>query len=206
VIFRRCTGTRTALFICQKAYGKAFFAYRMPFVLRKLKRCDDFHFDEDVLRQSLDSNAGACRLFGEILAVDGVERGEIAHIGEEAGGLHGVFKRGTGFFEDGGEVLHDLLCLLGDVCTVDVARCGVDRNLTGGEEHIAANDGLRIRADGCGGFLCIDFLQHDITSFRHTASRRVYIHHSDFWRFRQVLLFTRQGHRMLRCIFRNRPP
>ena len=148
MIFRRCTGTRTALFICKKAYGKAFFAYRMPFVLRKLKRCDDFHFDEDVLRQGLDGNAGACRLFGEILAVHLVDNAEIADIDHKHGRLDNVLSLAASRLEHREQILDALLRLLGRAAGNKCAGRRVQRKLAGDKYKTVCFDRLGPTAPG----------------------------------------------------------
>ena len=70
----------------------------MPFVLRKLKRCDDFHFDEDVLRQGLDGNAGTSRVGSKVLCIDCVESGKVAHIRQTTGGLEDLLCAAAGSF------------------------------------------------------------------------------------------------------------
>ena len=60
---------------------------------------DDLDLHQDVLGKRLDCHAGASRLANEILTVNAVECGKIAHIGKETGGLINPGK-GRGMTDD----------------------------------------------------------------------------------------------------------
>ena len=77
-----------------------------------------------------------------------VKGDKIRNVGKEAGGLDGVGHRGARLAQHSSQVFHHLLGLLGHGLAGDLAAGGVNADLARGEDHIAANDGLRVRANG----------------------------------------------------------
>ena len=107
---------------------------------------------EDALGQVLHGHAGAGGLRGEILGIDLVEGGEIAHVGQEAGGLEHLVEAGAGGFQDGAHVLAALLRLGGDAGG-HLAGGGVHGDLAGGIDKTVHFKTLGIGTDGAGGVL-----------------------------------------------------
>lgn len=89
--------------------------------------------------------------------VDGVDGGEVGHVLDEQGGLHGAVDVGPRRAENGGQVAEDLFGLGLDPGG-DGAAGRVHRDLTGDEDEIADALGLGIGADGGGGLVRVDAL------------------------------------------------
>ena len=100
--------------------------------------------------------------------IDRIERGEICHIGEEAGGLHYIFHGQACRSEDGFHIFRRLFCLRFHRVAGELARSGVDAQLAGAEYQISRADSLGIRTDSG---RCVvrmnDF--HTMTSFVNPA-------------------------------------
>ena len=104
---------------------------------------DALDFDEGVFGEGFDGHGAAGgEGFGKVLGVDFVHRGEVAHVGEEDGGLHDVGEAEAGGFEDGGGIFDGLFRLLLDAAFGEGAGGGIDGELTRDEdETVAAVDG-----------------------------------------------------------------
>ncbi len=79
-----------------------------------LPLCSGLDLAEDALGQGLYGHAGAGGFRGEELGAGLVEGGEIAHVGQEAGGLEDLVKTAARSGQDGPRVLAALLRLGGD--------------------------------------------------------------------------------------------
>ena len=109
--------------------------------------CDDLDLYEAILRQHLHSYGRACgEGTRELLLIDGVHSSEVAHISEEARGLDDLIDGEASFSEDRVDIAEDLLGLSGDAFG-ELARSGIDTELTRCEEHISDADSLTVRAD-----------------------------------------------------------
>ena len=85
----------------------------------------------------------------ELLLIDGVHSSEVAHISEEARGLDDLIDGEASFSEDRVDVAEDLLGLSGDAFG-ELARSGIDTELTRCEEHISDADSLTVKAIAAG--------------------------------------------------------
>ena len=132
---------------------------------------DDHDLAEDVFRKSLDCHAGARGLRGEIASVDLVERGKIAHIREETGGLDCFFEACACRLKYCAEVFADLLGLRGDISGFDRSACGVNCNLPRRENDISDLYCLRIRSYCLGGVFCVDFFHYYFLSALPPAAK-----------------------------------
>ena len=83
--------------------------------------------------------------------VDGVECGEVRHVGEEAGRFDNVFKSASGGFQHRRDVAADNLGLFGNIAGAHRAGRGIKRELSGAIQCVAGEYRLRIWADGLGG-------------------------------------------------------
>src|SRR5699024_12130951 len=82
---------------------------------------DRLYFTEDSLRKSLYSNAGARRIACEVFSVYFVERSEVSHVCEEAGCFNYICERCPLALQKSAYIFHNLLSLLCDVGTYDLA-------------------------------------------------------------------------------------
>ena len=119
---------------------------------RGLEFGDDFDLDQGVLGEGGDGDGGAGRgwyAFGcEILGVDGVHGGEVAHVLEEDSGFDDVDEVHACLLEDGFEAFAGAGGLLGDAAGDHLAGDGIECDLAGGVEGVADADGLGVGADG----------------------------------------------------------
>ena len=82
----------------------------------------DFNLDLGAERQSCNLYTGASRsLFGEILSVNAVECCEIVDVRQETGGLDNAVEGYAALCQNVLKVLHDLLSLLLDGSSLDLA-------------------------------------------------------------------------------------
>src|SRR3712207_5427175 len=103
----------------------------------RLLRCDHLDLHETTLGQSLDGYGRACgEGSGEVLLVDSVHRCEVAHISEEAGRLDYLIEGKSCLVEDRLEIAKYLLRLCCDVRADEVARLGVEPELTGDRKSV----------------------------------------------------------------------
>ena len=110
--------------------------------------CDALNFQLCAHRQRCNLKAGTSRCtFGEVLAVNLVECCEISQISQEAGGLDDAVHADTALSQNSLQVLHNLLSLLLNGGTLDLAGLGVQRNLTRSKDKLLGLDGLRVGAD-----------------------------------------------------------
>ena len=86
--------------------------------------CDGLDFDESAGGKVGDFDAGAGRLRGEVLGVDGVERREVVDIIQETGRFEHVVEVGACGFQDFAEVLADLVGLALDRGVDDLPSAG----------------------------------------------------------------------------------
>jgi len=80
--------------------------------------------------------------------VEGVDLGEVGHVGEEDGGFDDIVQGAILGGEEGGDVGEDLLGLAFDILGFDFAGGGIDGDLAGAENEGAGFDGLGIGTDG----------------------------------------------------------
>ncbi len=88
--------------------------------------------------------------------VEGVKGGEVGHVFEEDGAFDHVIEGEARAGEKAFDIGEDLEGLAGEVGGVDFAGGGIDGDLAGREEEVAAADGLGVGTDGGGGVGGID--------------------------------------------------
>ena len=98
----------------------------------------------------LHSHAASGGLGDEVLSVNGVERGKVCHIRQEAGGLDHFAHIGAGSFYDGPNILAALVGLGGDALG-HLAGGRVNGNLSGGDDQVTEFVALGVGADGARG-------------------------------------------------------
>ena len=109
---------------------------------------DELDLAEDVLGKGLDRDAGAGGLAGEVLAIDGVEGAEVAHVGQEADGLDDVLETEAVLLQQSLQVAADAVSLGLDGGAFDLAGLRDDGDLAGGEQEAVGGNGLGLGADG----------------------------------------------------------
>ena len=129
-----------------------------------LKLGNGLDFAEHALGQGLDGYAGASGLGDEVLGIDSVEVSKVAHVCQKADGLDDVLKLGAAGLQNGLDVFAGLLRLGGDALA-HAAVGGVDRDLAGAEDEVAADVALGVGADGGGGLFGTDD-EHDDSSLQ----------------------------------------
>jgi hypothetical protein len=70
------------------------------------------------------------------------------HIGQEDGGLQYMRKIATGCLENGFQVFHNLMRLIGQGSIVQLSGRRIDADLSGNVEQVAVSDGLVVWTDG----------------------------------------------------------
>src|SRR5581483_186337 len=147
----------------------------------------DLHLRPHRQRRDGDGGAGGIGL-GDVGLVDLVDGGEVAHAGEEDGGLDDVREREARGTEDCLQVLERLAGLRGDVAGDQLAGGGIERDLAGDEDEVAAFDRRGIGADGLGlrrgdGFLGHRSLPQPARcgAILVQASIRPFTDSTDFW-------------------------
>lgn len=116
---------------------------------------DGFDLAEDALREGLHNDATAGGLGGEVLCIDFVEGGKIAHVSQEAGGLDYVVKGSAGGLQNGADVFTALRCLGSDPFrNASVRRIRRDR--AGGEDKAVYGKCLGVGTDGARCKCCFD--------------------------------------------------
>ena len=131
-------------------------------IYAKLSFCDNFNFAKSALGKILCRNAGTCGKADEVFRINGVECREICDVCKEASRFYNVFEAHACFCENCLEVFANLLCLCNDVVACKRAGCGIETDLTGGEEEFTSINCLRIRTDSCRCFRCADFFHNKI--------------------------------------------
>ena len=108
---------------------------------------EHFDFNQPAEGQFLDRHAGTGgRILGEYFGVFRVDQREIRHVGNEHGGFDHVFDARPGCGEKGPDVLQALFRLGRDTFG-ELARGGIDAELSGAVQGLAGADGLGVRAD-----------------------------------------------------------
>lgn len=120
---------------------------------------DGFDLDQAALRQrrNLYAAARGQGIGSEVLRVNGVDRGEIVHIGKEDERLGDVSHAQAGFRKDRLDIFERELCLRGHVRT-EQSGSRIHTQLARGVYDAPRVDALRIRADGGRRFSCFDLL------------------------------------------------
>ena len=118
---------------------------------------DDLDLAERARRQRLDGEAGTGGFARKVACVDLIECGEVRDVREEAGRLDNACEIRAGGCEHGAEVFADLLCLRVDCSCRDLARSGINADLSRGIDEIADPHGLAIWAEGGGGVGAVDY-------------------------------------------------
>ena len=116
---------------------------------------DGFDLAQDALGKRAHRNAGARGLAGEVACVDLIEHAEVAHVGEEAGGLDDLLRAASCGLQNGHDVLAGLLRLGLDPLG-DAAVGGVDADLAGRKDKTVGDEALGVGADGAGGLVGAD--------------------------------------------------
>src|SRR3989475_12810 len=109
---------------------------------------DALDLDPQPTRQRRDADRRARGpVVAELLRVDLVHGREVAHVGEEHGRLEHMREIRARRREDGREVVEDPRRLDLHVALDGLARRGVEPDLAGAEDEVAAPDGLAVRPD-----------------------------------------------------------
>lgn len=117
---------------------------------------DEFDFYQGALGEVLDGECAACRVgCGEVLGVNLVHGAEVGDVTEENGGLYHVLEIESLTLEDGTGVLEALVSLLLYASLGECAGLRDDGQLARYENEVAGTDGLAIRSDGGGCFVCV---------------------------------------------------
>ena len=96
-----------------------------------------------------------------MLGIDLVHRSEIGDVGQKDRGLNDVIGRSSSSGQQVLDILQRLLGLLGR-CLGKLAICGVDAQLAGKGQHVAALNCRGIRSQRCGGIVGDNcFFGHD---------------------------------------------
>lgn len=123
------------------------------------------YFDESALGEAQSADAGACRLGGEILAVNGVECCEVVDVMQEACGLDYLCQIGASFGKYCLEIFAYLLGLRFYSAFSDVAGSRNYCDLTGGVNHVAYYLCLGVGSDCCWGIVGVNVF-HSCSPFR----------------------------------------
>jgi hypothetical protein len=116
-----------------------------------LKGGHDLDLDEGTEGEGGDLNGGTSGfVVAESLGVEGIDFGEIGHVGEKDGGFDDGRESEALGGEEGGDVGEDLTGLAFDIGGVDFSGGGIDGDLAGAEEEAAVLDSLGVGADGGG--------------------------------------------------------
>lgn len=112
---------------------------------------DQLDLHARVLRQRLHGEGGAGGEGSlEELSIHLVHLGKVGHVGHENRRLDYVGHRQALGGKDSLGVVEALAGELLDAALSEVARGGVDGELTTDEHYVAGTNGLAVRADGCG--------------------------------------------------------
>ena len=140
--------------------------------------CHGLNLKQGSLGQRRGLHAGAGRRFaGEILGVDGVDGGKVAHVRQKHRGLHHIPKAHSGGAEHGPQVFQRLGGL-GLHALGQLAGSGNQPQLAGGVQGIARQLGVAVGPHGGGGVCGGDRLVHRgvllncPSCARHSARRR----------------------------------
>src|SRR5690606_32593693 len=109
--------------------------------------------------RDLDGRTRRVRL-AEVFGHHRVDLGELAQVGQVQPDARDVVERPTGRLAHGPEVVERAPGLHGDAAGDQLAGARVDRDLAGHVDRVAAAHGLRVGADGGGGFVGVDGLAH----------------------------------------------
>src|SRR4029077_10021952 len=108
--------------------------------------CDRFDLDESAAREGRDLHRRPRRrAIADVLRVHLVHAREVAQVREEDGGLDELVEAAACRLENRPEVRHDLLGLLGDARSGQLAGPEVDSELAGDEDEISDPDRLVVR-------------------------------------------------------------
>src|SRR5918996_27152 len=91
----------------------------------------------------------------EIFGIDLIHGGELGHVAQEHRRLDYLFERRAGGFQNGFQIFQDLSRLSGDSSLDQVARLGIEGNLSRRVDKTIGLDCLRIRPDGFGSFVAL---------------------------------------------------
>lgn len=97
-----------------------------------------------------------------------IQGSEVRHVGEEDGCLHYMGCVRACCLQDGGYILHRLLCLAAEVRTCEVASLGVNTELSARKEHAVGYYGLAVCAYRCRRIGSVD--NHNITDLTPSVS------------------------------------
>src|SRR5512138_1469439 len=123
---------------------------------RLTNRCDGIDFYEHAAWKARNLNGRSRRTrVTDHAAVDLVHTWEVGHVLQVDRRLDDVRPARTRILEHRGQVAHHALGLRGDVALDDLASGGIDRDLAGGEQQVAGDDALRVRADGRGSLVSV---------------------------------------------------
>src|ERR1700722_9178725 len=131
--------------------------------MRGLMVGDDFDVHNRGFRQGSDLDGGARRkIRREIFGVNFVHPREVGEVGQKHGAFHNVGKRQLLVVENGFDVLEHAVCLCLDVALDEIARGGINRNLSRAKQQVANAHGMVIGTNGWGGFSGYDdsFCRH----------------------------------------------
>src|SRR4051812_26503126 len=131
------------------------------FAREALRQRDNVNLNQHILRKTrhFDRRPGRGRR-GEELAIHRVHRREVVHVFEEDAALYYLLHAGARRFQDGRQVLHDSLRLLGNTAGHDLTRGRIDGHLPGNEDESSGLDGLRIRPNRLRPLLGGDHFSH----------------------------------------------
>lgn len=123
---------------------------------------DDRDLYIDVLREGLDRYrlACGCAFFPKVLGIYGIDRLVVVHATHKYGTLHYVIEGSASSGEYGFHIVEYLSRFGGDVVEDQLARSGVDGDLTRAVKGVAGFDGLVVRPYGRGSLVGVDDLLH----------------------------------------------
>lgn len=131
-----------------------------------LFRGDQFHFDFGSGRKGGDLNTGACRGLGrKTRGIDAVDCGKVRKVGQKHSGLNDVAEIHAGSGKDAFQIGQNLLGLCFDGIAGQLSGSGIQPDLSGGKQQIAAGYRVRVRAKSGGRIGGGNDVFHNDTSF-----------------------------------------